>query len=386
MTTRHVALAAAAVALAVAGAVASFGAPRDHSLPGVQGGFVLTVVAHVAQARELAFAANGDLFVGTGGDEVDLIADADGTPAEARRFVHIDDAPLAGVAFAGDALIVGGQFGVWRIPYRVGDRTPRSAPVQIAKIRTSGASSDHHTTSIAFSGGNIYASVGSSCDACDPELDATRATIQEMEPSGASLRAKAVRIRNAIALTVNSATGTVWAGSAGQDALERGHPYEPFDPVSTRVGVADYGWPWCYENRRPTAPGRDCSNVVVPAVVFPAYETPIGAAFYPATHGRYAFGTRYEGGAFVALHGSWHTPPVPPRVVFVAFDGDVPRTAVDWHDPGAQWRDFIGGFQRDSGERIGRPTGVAVGPEGSLFVADDTAGVIYRIRPEAQTR
>jgi glucose/arabinose dehydrogenase len=68
-------------------------------------------------------------------------------------------------------------------------------------------------------------------------------------------------------------------------------------------------------------------------------------------------------------------------VVFVALSGDRPKTPVAWNDPSVQWQQFVGGFQLESGERIGRPTGVAVGPEGSLFVADDKAGAIYRIRP-----
>ena len=63
-------------------------------------------------------------------------------------------------------------------------------------------------------------------------------------------------------------------------------------------------------------------------------------------------------------------------------NGDAPRTPVNWSDPTAQWSDFISGFQlADGTTRIGRPTGVAVGASGSLFVADDQTGDIYRIRP-----
>jgi glucose/arabinose dehydrogenase len=62
--------------------------------------------------------------------------------------------------------------------------------------------------------------------------------------------------------------------------------------------------------------------------------------------------------------------------------GDEPATPVDWNDPGKLWRDLLGGFPAANGrDRIGRPTGVAVGPRGSLFVADDQNGLVYRIRP-----
>jgi glucose/arabinose dehydrogenase len=88
----------------------------------------------------------------------------------------------------------------------------------------------------------------------------------------------------------------------------------------------------------------------------------------------------------LGVHGSWHTVPgtgkfySPPRVAFVAMNGDDPATAVDWSDPARQWSDLVGGFQTDTA-RIGRPTGVAVGVRGSLFVSDDQTGLVYRIRP-----
>jgi glucose/arabinose dehydrogenase len=75
-------------------------------------------------------------------------------------------------------------------------------------------------------------------------------------------------------------------------------------------------------------------------------------------------------------------PLVPPRVVFVPMDGDQPRTPVDWNDPAKQWIEFVGGFQKADGvTRVARPTGVTVGPQGSLFVSDDLTGAIFRIRP-----
>jgi glucose/arabinose dehydrogenase len=164
--------------------------------------------------------------------------------------------------------------------------------------------------------------------------------------------------------------------------LEHGHPFEIGDPILTHGEVADYGWPHCYENRRKVKEQDDCSKVVVPALVFPSYNAPIGAAIYPKNQsGRYAFPAKYRGGLFVGLHGSWHTPLVPPRVAFVPLKGDTPKTPVNWDDPTTQWQEFLGAFQDANSVRIGRPTGIAVGPEGSLFVADDMAGAVYRIRP-----
>jgi glucose/arabinose dehydrogenase len=239
---------------------------------------------------------------------------------------------------------------------------------------------------VAFGNGTLYASVGSSCNAC-VETDQTRAKVFRMGPGGENLTAIAVRIRNALALALDPASGTLWAGVAGQDRLPQGHPYEFFDAVSLHAPVADYGWPDCEENRHAYTAGADCSNTIVPAVEFPAYSTLIGAAFYPANPaGPYAFPAPYRGGAFIAAHGSWHTNAsgariVGPHVAFVRFSGGRPSKSVDWNDPTTQWNEFFSGFQDASGNRIGTPVGIAVGPNGSLFVADDSAGKIYRIRP-----
>jgi glucose/arabinose dehydrogenase len=352
----------------------------SDALPAAAAAFSLTVIAHIAAARELGAAPNGDLLVGTGGRDVYVVPNADGDPGPPHVFVSVPDPGAAGVALAAGALYIGSHTAVWRVPYAAGDRVASARAEHIASVRTTDEGG-HFTTSVAVAANRLYASVGSSCDACS-ETDPTRATILEMSLDGKDLHPKAVRIRNAIALAVDPASGALWAGVAGQDALEHGHPYEIFDDVSAHSGTVDYGWPACYENRKPARAGTDCSAAAVPRVVFPAYETPIGAVFYPLDPtGSHAFGAAYRGGAFVALHGSWHVPLVPPRVVFVPLHGDDPATPVDWSNPAAQWQPFVTGFQSDDGRRIGRPTGVAVGADGSLFVADDMTGNIYRIRP-----
>jgi glucose/arabinose dehydrogenase len=68
-------------------------------------------------------------------------------------------------------------------------------------------------------------------------------------------------------------------------------------------------------------------------------------------------------------------------VAFVPMRGDRPRKPVDWENPTAQWSDVVIGFQSGCTSRGGRPTGLAVGAEGSLFIADDASGAIYRLRP-----
>jgi mono/diheme cytochrome c family protein len=85
---------------------------------------------------------------------------------------------------------------------------------------------------------------------------------------------------------------------------------------------------------------------------------------------------RYRGGAFIAFHGSWNRAPFPQggyNVVFQPFaDGK----------PAGKYEVFADGFAgavKEPGRAAHRPAGVAVGPDGALYVADDAHGRIWRI-------
>jgi glucose/arabinose dehydrogenase len=378
--------------------VAACAASASPSLS-VPSGFSLEAIASIGGARELVALPNGDLIAGTNGSNVYLVPNAESTPGTPRILLTLPDEEAAGVAYAAarSELFVGTVHHVWAVDYPPHDgkvQARRVADVRAGPVAPGTDGDVHDTTSLAFSNGLVYVSAGSSCNArmnggSSPcvEVDPTRAAISIMEPSGANFRQRAKRLRNGIALAVNPQTGAVWVGGAGQDDLPFGHPYEFLDDLSTHAGDADYGWPVCEEDRHAYLPGTDCSHTVAPLVVTPAYSTIIGAAFYPIhPAGPYAFPARYRGGLFATAHGSWHRDrtgcyAAPPRVVFVAMEGDRPVKAVDWTNPATQWTDFVTGFQNGCLARVGRPTGVAVGVRGSLFVADDRTGTIYRIRP-----
>jgi len=377
------------------------GSVATQSMPGmtpvmtagltVPAGFQIETIAAIGQARELAALPNGDLLVGTLGNDLFLLpnAEADGAAGKPVSFASINDAPVQSVAFATSTCTVyaATQHGVYSMAYQDGATSGHAT--QIGNVRTGSVApnsdGDVHTTStVAVGGDQLYVGVGSSCNACT-EVDPTRATIQQLGADGSNMTTRATRMRNAIGLAINPDTGTLWAGGAGQDSLPLGHPYEYFDAVGSHAGVADYGWPACEENHNAYGSGADCSATVAPILELPAYSTIIGAVFYPASQqGKHAFPAAYRG-LFLAGHGSWHmtngTYYTPPRVAFVTMSGDTPATPVDWNDPGKQWTEFLGGCQlADNVTRIARPTGIAIGKEGSLFVADDM-GYVYRIRP-----
>ena len=198
------------------------------------------------------------------------------------------------------------------------NRSARGAPQKIASLRTGGDGGGHVTTSLALDGDRLYAGVGSSCNVCDPELDATRATYPVMQGflDGRNMHAKAIHIRNPICARDRLAHPCGYGPRqcrSRRTSAARPPAYEIFDAVGAHDGnQVDYGWPHCYENRKRASPEADCTNQTVPRVVFPAYDTPIGATFYrAAASATYGFPAAYAGGAFVTLHGSWHKPAVP---------------------------------------------------------------------------
>jgi glucose/arabinose dehydrogenase len=187
-----------------------------------------------------------------------------------------------------------------------------------------------------------------------------------------------------MALAFEPRTNVLWMASHGRDNLSSNWGYsdtmsaelpaEEFGPV---VQGADYGWPYCYydglQKKKVQAPeyGGDgkvigeCAGKAQPAVAFPGHWAPMSVAFYTGT----AFPAEYRGGAFLAFHGSWNRAPLAQdgfRVVFAPFrEGRATGT-------------YTTLMQGKPGSVI-RPSGVAVGPDGALYVAADQQGKIWRV-------
>ena len=113
----------------------------------------------------------------------------------------------------------------------------------------------------------------------------------------------------------------------------------------------------------PTGTKLNCSTLPHIEQGLPAHSAPLGLSFVtlPAPYGA---------GAIVTSHGSWNrTPPRPPSVTFLPWrDGTL----------GAA-QPLITGFQNDDGTRWGRTVDTVLGPDGALYLSDDSAGAVYRI-------
>ena len=203
----------------------------------------------------------------------------------------------------------------------------------------------------------------------------------------------ATGIRNAEGFAID-ASGRVFVTQHGRDQLHTNWPevYKPDQEATLPAEVllllqhnGDYGWPECYYDafvqKLVLAPeyGGDggkttgvCANKIGPVAVFPAHWAPNAMVLYDKTQ----FPERYRGGVFIGFHGSWNRAPYAQggyNVVFQPLDGD--------HASG-QCEIFADGFAgavKSPAKAVHRPSGLAVGADGSLYVSDDIRGRIYRI-------
>jgi len=231
----------------------------------------------------------------------------------------------------------------------------------------------HSTRTLLFLGNKMYVSAGSSCNACI-EKDPRRATVMEFNPDGSGQRIFAKGLRNAVGLAVNPKTDTVWVTVNGRDWLGDNLPPETIYDLGRDGG--DFGWPYCYGDRVPdpnfTKSGDNrCQSVIPPKVQMQAHSAPLGLAFYEGT----MFPAEYRNNIFVAFHGSWNrSQPTGYKVVRVKLD--------DKGQPAGGAEDFITGWLPPGGKKnseMGRPVGIAFGSDGSMYLSDDRAGVIYRV-------
>ncbi len=200
-------------------------------------------------------------------------------------------------------------------------------------------------------------------------------------------------IRNAEGFAFDAA-GRLFVTQHGRDQLRTNWPdlYKadeeatlPAEEVMLLKSGGDYGWPKCYydpfQQKLVLAPeyGGDggktvgvCANKLPPAAAFPAHWAPNAMVHYD----KQQFPARYRDGVFIAFHGSWNRAPYPQggyNVVFQPLAGDHASGNCEIFADG-----FAGALATPEGAAH-RPSGLAVGPDGALYVADDVGGRIYKI-------
>lgn len=377
-------------------------------------GFCATVFADdLGRARHLAVRDDGAVFVmvapgrGDSGGSGGLVAlrdgDGDGV-AEEREDIAVRGG--TGVALDGEWVYFAPDDAVMRIRVPMGSLVPAGEPETVVSGLPGQGS--HSAKSIALANGRVYVNIGAPSNACQEEQRTAGSPGQDPCPQlerrggvwsfDASATGQtqddgeryATGIRNLVAITAGP-DGAIYGVQHGRDQLGQLWGYSDEDsaekPAEEMFRIDrgdDFGWPYCYYDRQlmrkvlapeyggdGTEVGR-CADAEDPIASFPAHWAPNGIVFYEGNQ----FPARYRGGVFIAFHGSWNRAPLPQagyNVVFVPFSDGAPDE---------EWSVFAEGFPGGDVSPRGaahRPTAVAVGADGALFVGDDAGGRIWRI-------
>ena len=420
--------AAGAADSATTAAATASACPGDNAGLTLPAGFCATAFADsIVHGRHVVVASNGDVYI-----TIDGTAPPSPTGPAKQRPVgsvvalrdtnHDGHADLVksipGVGDTGIGLANGYLYvdeGTRIVRYARPDT--QLVPTAKAEVIVQGIplSPGHRARNFAIGGdGALYLNIGSATNSCQqkdranesPGVDPctelqTRAGIWKFDANKANQRVTpaarfATGIRNGMGIAVGP-DGKLYATQHGRDQLHDNWPklfpttkYQAENPAEELLQVNlgdDFGWPYCYyavdQKKLVDAPeyGGDgqkaarCSDKKEPVAAFPGHWAPMSLLFYNGS----AFPTKYKDGAFIAFHGSWNRAPEPQagyRVVFQPLSNGASS---------GNYETFADGFagvppaEVQPGTAKHRPTGLAAGPDGALYVTDDLGGRVYRI-------
>jgi glucose/arabinose dehydrogenase len=335
--------------------------------------------------RLIRFAPNGDLFLAeseSGKIKVFRGVDAGGKPKETSVFAEGLHQPF-GIAFYpnGDHpqwVYIGDTDAIVRFPYKSGDLTASGPMEHIADLPGGGRlrGGGHWTRDLVFTqdGSKLLASVGSHSNVDDADThpeEFHRADVLEFTPTGKFLEVYASGLRNCVGEAINPTTGELWCSTNERDAL--GNNLVP-DYVTHVQEGGFYGWPWWYmgQHQDPRHEGKHPelkSKVITPDVLVNPHFASLEMTFYEGSQ----FPAAFKGDGFAAEHGSWN------RAQRTGYE--VIRLPMHNGHATGEYEDFLTGFTVGSGDGDvwGRPVGVAVAPDGSLYVSDDGSRTIWHV-------
>jgi glucose/arabinose dehydrogenase len=295
----------------------------------------------------------------------------DGKPDLREVFLSGLNRPY-GMLLLGNWFYVGNTDGVVRYPYRSGQTKIDGKGEKIVDLPVGG----HYTRNLIAdaAGQKIYVAVGSRSNVDEDGMDAKdarRAAILQVNADGSGMRVFASGLRNPVGMDWESKTNVLWTVVNERDHL--GDDLVPDYLTSVREG-AFYGWPYAYfgQNEDPRKKGQKpdlVARTTIPEYALGSHVAALGLAFYRGN----SFPQRYQGGAFIGMHGSWNrSKMVGYKVAFVRFESGKPVGPLE---------DILTGFiaNEKSSEVYGRPVGVTEAPDGSLLVADDAGEKIWRV-------
>jgi glucose/arabinose dehydrogenase len=374
-------------------------------------GFCAFVAADgTGPARHIAVAPNGDVYValqGKGG--VMALRDKDGDGRLETR-EHFGEGSSTGIGLRNGYLYVATTTSVIRYKMTPGQLVPSGAPETI--VADLPVQREHQDKGLTFDGkGSLYINVGAPSNACQSQDRRPGVAGQDpcplLEQHGGVWKFDENKLGQKQSDGVRFATGlrqfpaiawhdgavyivmnnrdqldTLWKGKfTAEENAER-----PAEPMYRATQGANFGWPFCFYdymqkklflNPEYGGDGKTvgrCSQFTLPVTSFPAHWAPVDLMFYTGKQ----FPKRYQGGAFVAFHGSWNRAPLPQaesNITFQPFSGA---------KPSGKFEVFAKGFSgkaelKQPNDATYRADGVAQAPDGSLYIGESRTGRIWRV-------
>lgn len=392
--------------------------PDDGGLELPQGFCAAVVADSLGFIRHLAVNDNGDLYVTMRNRRLDLggllaLRDTD-SDGRMDRIEKVNEIPGMGIALRDNVLYFASDDTVYRYLLEKNKLVPSGPPEILVHGLPEQSLHAGKTIALDREGKYLYVNIGAPSNACQigdelnaspgiypcPELqrqagiwrfpvdvlNQTRNSHGERYASG---------IRNAYAIDWHPVADQLYIVQHGRDQLNQQWPELYSEVMGAKLPAEEFlliekgsvhSWPYCYydqiQSLRVLAPeyGGDsrkvgeCDKYPLPLIAFPGHYGPNDLVFYDADR----FPLHFINGALIAFHGSYNRgsyEQVGYQVVHVPFDGA---------RPAGSWEVFIDGFAGDKEVLVPedaeyRPTGLAIGPDGSLYVSDSVQGRIWRV-------
>ena len=376
-------------------------------------GFNARIIAdNLGGARHIAVTPQGEIYVklkgGSNGKGIVLLHQANGK-AEVKSTFGLGG---TGIYIKSGYLYASTDEEVYR--YKLNAQNEVIDPNKPERIVTGLLSRGEHEAKAILldNAGHLYVNIGAYSNACQvkdrtkgspgqkgcPILDSAGGIWQfsANKPNqhyGDGIR-YATGLRNVVGMAWNTQDNQLFVMQHGRDQLHDLFP-QYFDvkqsaelPAECMYAIKkgdNAGWPYMYydqiQHKKILMPeyGGDGKKeggqtAINPAAAYPGHLAPDGLLFYTGSQ----FPAKYKNGAFIAFHGSWNRAPEPQDGFFVVFQPF--KNGM----PSGKWEVFADGFagtaqQKASGAALHRPCGLAQGPDGSIYVSDDTRGTIYKI-------
>ena len=328
-------------------------------------GFKISVYADgVNSARQMAWGDKGTLFVGSFGvGTVYAITDKDGKK-EVKPILKGLKMPT-GVAFRDGALYVVDIDKILKYENAEADLDKMPEPKVVYNDMPSYVA--HGWKYLTFDKeGRLYVPFGPPCNVCLAPTSLSQ--VRRINPATGEAELMAIGVRNSVGGDIDPRSGDYWFTENARDWVSDDLPSDKLNHIG-KIG-AHYGYPYCHQGDMldpKYGKGRQCSEFTPPALKLGAHVAPLGMKFYTGKQ----FPAEYSNNIFIAEHGSWNRH---------KYQGArIMRVTTDPQGKNVKQEVFASGWLTGAKSFSGRPADILLAKDGSILVADDWAGAIYRI-------